>query len=263
MPSRVALLLGKPPKPGTLLAEVADELGARGCAVTIRLPHEGTVDVAELAEQDLVVHRGLHDSLAPLLAQIDGRGIGLCNPWAGDRMLRDRRAWRDTLARSGVPVPSSTQVERWAEVLAGAVGQEVVVKVLAGPGRGARVVSGTHDTLAPKAPFPGPYLVEPRLESDGTDRKLYVAGTSVRGLLKSSTLAGPHTTSGVAFDPEPAQVLLALRVGQVLGLHVFGVDLVQTPAGPVVVDVNAFPGFRGVDGAGTVVADHLLTHVAR
>lgn len=45
-------------------------------------------------------------------------------------------------------------------------------------------------------------------------------------------------------------------------MHLAGVDVVLGPHGPVVVDVNAFPGYRDVAGAAAAVAAHLLDHAA-
>lgn len=157
-------------------------------------------------------------------------------------------------------MPPSVTVEAWAEVRQMAGTEHVVVKALAGPGRGATVVAGNGATLPAEPPFPGPYLVEPRLATDGTDRKLYVAGDQVRGLLKPSTLEHPHTTSGTPFQPDAALTELALETARVVGGHLLGVDVIATPNGPVVVDVNGFPGFRGVKDAPALVATHIREH---
>lgn len=45
-----------------------------------------------------------------------------------------------------------------------------------------------------------------------------------------------------------------------LGGHLLGVDVIATPAGPVVVDVNGFPGFRGIEDAPALVAAHIRAH---
>lgn len=107
----------------------------------------------------------------------------------------------------------------------------------------------------------GPYLVEELIEHDGVDRKLYVAGSWVAGLLKPSTLTQEHTTDGDPFEVDPTLVDLARVATSRLDLHLAGVDVVLGPDGPAVVDVNAFPGYRGVDGAAPAVADHLLEHL--
>jgi ribosomal protein S6--L-glutamate ligase len=137
---------------------------------------------------------------------------------------------------------------------------EIVVKALSGPGRGSQVLAGTAGTLPARAPFPGPYLVEARLPADDTDRKLYLAGGAVRGLLKPSTLTHPHVTSGTPFTPEAELVDLALEVGRVLDAPLLGVDLLRTPDGPVIVDVDGFPGFHGIDDAPALVTAHLREH---
>lgn len=257
------LLLGKPPRPGTLLAETAEDLAAHGAEVTVRLPHEQTLDAEDLVGQSLVVHRGLRTSVSPLLTAAEELGIELCNPRSADGLLRDRRSWHAALDRAGIPVPPSVTVNLWHEVLDQAGTEHVVAKALAGPGRGVGVVTGNRETLPGRAPFPGPYLVEPRLPAEDTDHKLYVAGEAVRGLLKPSTLERPHTTAGEPFTPDAALMELALETGRVLGAHLLGVDVLDTSSGPVVVDVNGFPGFRGVPGAPSMVAGHLREHALR
>src|SRR5438552_1795497 len=46
---------------------------------------------------------------------------------------------------------------------------------------------------------------------------------------------------------------ITLAIGHVFNLHLYGVDLLITEQGPMIVDVNSFPGFRGVPGADTAL----------
>lgn len=263
MAAHLSLLLGKPPKPGSLLAEVAENLAAHGDRVEVLLPHEQSVDPEVLSDRDLVVHRGLHTTLTPLLGAIHERGIPLCTPFAADEALRDRRAWRGHLLAAGLPLPPAEEQDDWRAVLESGRDREVVVKALSGPGRGSQVLAGTLGTLPAEAPFPGPYLIEPRLLAEDIDHKLYLAGDAVRGLLKPSTLTHAHVTTGEPFAPDAELVELALEVGRVLDAHLCGVDVLRTPEGPVIIDVNAFPGFRGVAEAPDLVAAHLREHAPR
>jgi ribosomal protein S6--L-glutamate ligase len=69
----------------------------------------------------------------------------------------------------------------------------------------------------------------------------------------------------VALDPDqvPAEWSeVALRAGAALGLNLFGVDLLVTDRGPVVIDVNAFPGFRGAHQPAASMLRFLESHVA-
>ncbi|MDO5535702.1 MAG: hypothetical protein Q4F65_13765, partial [Propionibacteriaceae bacterium] len=126
-------------------------------------------------------------------------------------------------------------------------------------GRGEGVLASV---LPPHPVTEGPYVVEECIAHDGIDRKLYVAGAEVFGLLKPSTLLAEHTTSGEPFHPDDALRALALAATAAVGLHLAGVDVVIGPDGPVVVDVNPFPGYRGVAGAADAVAAHLAAHAA-
>jgi ribosomal protein S6--L-glutamate ligase len=258
MARTVAFLLGKPPKPGTIIAETIATLEPADIRCAVLLPHERQIEAAALREADLVVHRGLGEPDQPLLRTLADHGIPLCNPWPAVERLRDRATLAQALVSTGVSSPHARVVLTWEDVLTEREAREVVVKAVTGPGRGASALSSP---LPRTAPMPGPYLVEDRIPHDGIDRKLYVAGDWVAGLLKRSTLHAAHTSDGEPFVLDADLDDLARRATSGLGLHLAGVDVVIGPAGPVVVDVNAFPGYRGVVGATAAVAGHLLQHL--
>ncbi|QFG69384.1 ATP-grasp domain-containing protein [Ornithinimicrobium pratense] len=260
MQRRTTFLLGKKPRAGTIVAEVIDLLTTWDVSCEVLLPHDQHVRPDDTQDVDLVVHRGLSGADEDLLSTLDAMGTPLCNPWAGSTHLRDRAALHGALDRASVPSPRGVMHATWAEVLAEEGRRRVVVKAVAGPGRGCGVLPSP---LPQEPPMDGPYLVEELIEHDGTDRKLYVAGQHVSGLLKPSTLVRSHTTEGTPFTVDAQLAELARRTLQHLDLHLAGVDVVIGPDGPVVVDVNAFPGYRGVEAAARAVAAHLLEHLGR
>jgi Inositol 1,3,4-trisphosphate 5/6-kinase ATP-grasp domain len=48
-----------------------------------------------------------------------------------------------------------------------------------------------------------------------------------------------------------------VRCGEALGLGLYGLDILETAEGPKVVDLNAFPSYRGVAGIAPFVADYI------
>lgn len=98
-------------------------------------------------------------------------------------------------------------------------------------------------------------MIQDLVTGDGRDHKVYLAGRHVRGLLKAAPAGNPTTE---AFVPSEELAAMASRTGAALGLDVYGVDLVVGPYGPRVIDVNPFPGFRGIPDAAALVASHLL-----
>lgn len=263
--THVAFVLGKRPRPSTVVAGVIDLLRADGCQVTVHLPHEEPRRSPEwLLDVDLVVQRGLRPDALAALEPVETAGVRCCNPVAATAALTDRLAVARRLAAAGVAVPASRSADTWAEVCAAARSGPVVVKSRNGQvGRGAGVAV-IRDGRPPRAETSaGPWVVEAFVTGDGRDRKLYVAGPHVRGLLKASAPAptpGPAAVAAVAqaFSPSTALADLATMAGVALDLDVYGVDVVDGSDGLRVIDVNPFPGFRGIPGAAAMVASHLL-----
>jgi ribosomal protein S6--L-glutamate ligase len=85
---------------------------------------------------------------------------------------------------------------------------------------------------------------------------VYVAGRACRGLLKPWPRRG--SAAQRPFAPEPLLGDLARAVGRVLELEIYGVDFVVGETGPLIVDVNGFPGFKGVPEAARLIVEHLL-----
>jgi glutathione synthase/RimK-type ligase-like ATP-grasp enzyme len=56
---------------------------------------------------------------------------------------------------------------------------------------------------------------------------------------------------------------IALRVARAFGTDLFGLDIVVSDGRPYVVDINPFPGFKGVPDAALRLADYLYTAVRR
>lgn len=260
----IAFLLGKPPKANSLFPELFRLLEADGLEVSVSLPHQEALS-PHLAGADLIVHRGLKPAALAPVKVLEDAGVPLCNTLRATELTHDRLALTARLRDAHVPIPLSITATSWAEAKEAATTLSVIKTVAGADGRGAHVVAGTRADLPAAAPFGGPYLVQPFILNEGFDRKLYVAGRVVRGLLKPSPLAPgqppQHTTRGAPFEPDAALAEMARRVGEASGLELYGVDVLLGEAGPVVVDVNPFPGFRGVADAPQLIAEHLLGRI--
>ena len=254
----MAFLLGKPIRGESVFPEVFERLRRHGREVRVHLPHEtGDFVPAWLADAALLVHRGLNPAALAALIDLEQAGLRCCNRIAATLAVNDRHGLQQRLETAGLPVPTGSLATTWTEALVRAQGRAVVVKAVDGRlGRGARVVVVEAAAGPPEAPFPGPYLVQDRVTHDGWDRKVYVAGPAYRGLLKPWPRRG--SADRRPFAPEPMLGDLALAVGRVLGLEIYGVDFVVGGTGPLIVDVNVFPGFKGVPEAARLIVDHLI-----
>jgi ribosomal protein S6--L-glutamate ligase len=254
----VRFLLGKRPRDDTLFPRLFADLAARGIGAEVMLPHE-TNRIGSTRRPTVTVQRGLRRAILTRLAQLESDGWRFCNPVSASLAAQDRVEVMATLRSAGLPVPDGMPLNDWA------AGRDsgrhaVVVKAADGRiGRGAGVVFVEPGSWPAEPPFPGPWIVEQGIAGDGVDRKLYVAGRACRGLLKPWPRHGALVRP---FDPDAELVHIARAAGRALNLEIYGVDAVLGPRGPVIVDVNVFPGFRGVERAETLIADHLAELLA-
>ena len=101
-----------------------------------------------------------------------------------------------------------------------------------------------------------PIVVQEFVAGDGCDLKMWVLDHQVRAARRRPAGPAHAPAADVPIAPQDlprAWVRLALEIGRVFGLRLYGVDLLIGERGPVVVDVNAFPGFRGVPGASSAL----------
>jgi ribosomal protein S6--L-glutamate ligase len=99
------------------------------------------------------------------------------------------------------------------------------------------------------------FLAQPYVANTGVDIKLYSTGSGNFAVRKHSPLH-PDSRSAeglLALTPELDDI--ANRVGQVFGLDIFGVDVVETADGWVALDINDFPSFGHVPNAAGLMAE--------
>ena len=101
-----------------------------------------------------------------------------------------------------------------------------------------------------------PVLLQEFAGGDGWDIKVWVIGQQVFAARRRTPLERPTTLEDfplLAGDVPNEWAQVALEIGRVFELRLYGVDLLMTAHGPLIVDVNAFPGFRGVHGASSAL----------
>ncbi|MFJ8430643.1 RimK family alpha-L-glutamate ligase [Kitasatospora sp. NPDC094019] len=202
-----------------------------------------------------------------LARELEERGVPVVNPVAATELCQDRLAMAELARRAGLPFAptraAAEPVELLGAVEAGELHLPLVVK--SRHSRRHDLVARVDDraglrALAERWPDE-PVVAQPYLPSTGWDQKLWVVAGQLFCARRRSELAGPEHaelpdgTDGFGLAELSAERAgVALRAGEVFGLDVYGVDLLDGPGEPVVVDVNAFPGIRGQAGAPEALA---------
>ena len=246
-----------PPVPSPVLLEVFEILEQRGFRIESGIPEELVARPDRLrVEHDLYILKS-HTELALSLAGVlDTLGAHLLNPYVSCITTQDKIVASRRLRAAGVPIPRCWVTGDLAQMAQIAEETPLIVKPHRGHrGAGISIVRNPSE-LAALDPPESPVLIQELVEGSGEDVKVYVAGDDVFAVRKefsptSFTLPGRSCT----VSSEVREI--ALACGRILGLGLYGLDVLETDDGPVVVDVNYFPGYKGISGVADVIADYI------
>lgn len=260
------------------------ELRARGHRVDLVAPELMAVDVGrdvtvapydDRRHPDVVVVAVSTEALVALdaVGDLAAMGVPLLNRPAAVLAAADKLATARALRGDGVPHPRTVQVSTAPAALVAAVrlGWPVVVKALDGS-EGSRVflagdevelVTALDAVRRGEGRDPGantPVLVQELVDAPvGRDRRIVVCGgvavaamerIARPGEWRSNLSLGAQPHAVAVTEREVAAAVAAVRS---LGLDLGTVDVLSTPAGPVVLEVNSFgdlvdvAAFSGVD----------------
>lgn len=248
----------------------ASHLRQWGHRVDVLEPQSAITSLSDLssAPYDACVLKTVSDGPGlSILEAAEEAGIPTINQSRAIRMVRNKVVATAHALACGLPVPSTYFVP-YLDLLdqVPESAYPLVVKPINGSScRDIYKVERPEDLAALQgiAANQNFFLAQRYIENMGFDIKLYVIGRKVFAVAKRSPL---HLTVTVEKRRIPITLALrelALRVGEVYGLDIYGLDVVQAAEGPVVVDINDFPSFGFIPRAGALIAQHIQTIAAR
>jgi ribosomal protein S6--L-glutamate ligase len=254
------LLARRPDGPSRIVIEVADLLRRYGFDVASTIAEEEVQEPGRLAEgADLWLLKSYTPLSLSLAGALHRAGARVLNPWPACMAARDKIAAAQVLEAAGIPSPRSWVTGNLALLAPFARRMPLVVKPHMGwRGEGVRVVRGEAELLALPTPRE-PVVVQEFLPGPGVDLRAYVVGDRVfatRKPFSATSFSVPGHEVAVSGDVQS----IALRCGDAFGLGLYGLDLIETPDGPRVVDVNYFPGYKGIPDAAHAVADYVVAY---
>ena len=245
------------PVPGPASTRAMALLADRGFAVSSGIPEESLLCPDRLgARHDLYVLVSQTELALSVAGVLHDRGGRFLNPYPGCAIAQNKITAASRLAAAGVPVPRCWLTADFARLCDLACEQPVVVKPYRSQRGAGVVVAHGPDDVAGIQLLEQPVLVQEFIAGDGSDLRIYVVGSSVFGMRKRRSDSGARAIG----RPEvvtPQLRAIALRCGQAFGLGLYGIDVIEGPGGPVVVDFDHAPGFRGVTDAAPLIARHV------
>lgn len=265
---KIAFLMTRhpPARKSPIMPEVLRLLGDWGARVDVIHPEEQATALSGVAPaHDLYVLKSDTELALSLAGALHAAGAAIVNPYPVAAMLRDKVVATRRLEAAGVPVPATWAAASPRQLAPLLEGGPLVVKPYRGThGVGIRVVSRRAELAElAEADGAGPVFAQRWHAPDGPDRKLYVVDGHVFGVRRRWPPETYEDKLGEPFTVGPELREIALRCGRAFGVELFGVDVVVSDGRPWVVDMQAFPGFKGVPDAALRLADFVYTAAQR
>jgi RimK family alpha-L-glutamate ligase len=209
-----------------------------------------------------------------MLYKLERQGFYMVNPPTAIEHCVDKYDILALLEDVGVAVPRTLATESVNEALKSfhELGGDVVVKPIFGSrGQGATRVNDLDiaDTIFKAITFHhGVIYMQEFVEHGFSDIRAFVLGDQVIASMRRVATGWKTNYSRGAY-PAPAEISsefkeLAVKAAKAVGCKVAGVDILEGPDGPRIVDVNSQPGWKGLQAVAKVnIADEIVQYILK
>lgn len=212
-----------------------------------------------------------------IVRQFEMQGIWTASSSIAITRSRDKLRAAQILTKAGVDTPKTLVSRNTADIddLLEQIGLPVIIKLASGTHGNGVVLAETKK--AAKSALQAFYLYnedgtniliqEYIKESAGSDIRAFVVGSQVVASMKRQSLDDDFRSNlhkggeGTTVKLTEEEKKMALRAAKAMGLHVAGVDLMRSERGPLVLEVNASPGFGIEKITGRDVATKIIDYV--
>ena len=246
---------------------IADQLLQWGHTVDVLEPQSMVISLTELIDYgyDAFVLKTIADGPGlSILEAAEAVGVPTINSSRAIRLVRDKAVAAAFAQAHGLPIPPTYFVAH-PRLLKQIPPEDYPIIVKPSNGSSCKgiyrlnspdelidlVIAEANDSF---------FLAQRYAENTGFDMKLYVTGKEVFAVAKKSPLHDEVIERVIPLTPQMRK--LALDVGKLFGLDIYGLDVVETTQGLVVVDINDFPSFGMVPRAVARVSEYIL-HTAK
>lgn len=221
--------------------------------------HQAVEQEAAHPQADLYLLKSHAPQALELAHYLEQHGAQVVNSWSSSVACQDRVLMSQRMQDAHLPWPNTRFFTSLSVLLEQANLSEVmsypcIIKSHYSHRNDLVEKIDTAAELAALAPTWSnePIVIQDFTASDGWDIKVWVIDQKIFAARRRTPLE-----PGAAKEDIPLQdhelpdewIRITRQTGRIFDLRLYGVDLLISEQGPVVVDVNSFPGFRGVPGA--------------
>lgn len=248
---------GSPPRVNPVVAEAQEILRKLGVKVTSVYPEEELIRLDCLSiEADLYLLKSDSELSLSLAMALESLGAAVVNSVPTCIRCKDKVLAAVTLARAGISAPRSLAAAEPAKLVPAVEREPLIFKAVRGY-HGVGIATVENASLLPKpGAYPDFVFAQQFLGTTRKDLKIFGIGERVFGVRKPFS-PDSFTKAGVPCELPPPIEELVRKCADAFGLELYGLDIAEDDNGSYVIDVNYFPGYRGVPDA----AQHLASFI--
>jgi len=235
----------------------------------------------DLGKFDAIIPRianGMTRYGTAIVRQLEMQGVYTVSSSLAINRSRDKLRSMQLLAKAGVGIPKTVVSRNSADIddlIDKLGGTPVIIKLARGTHGNGVVLAETKK--AAKSVLQALYLTnedgtnvlvqEFIEESAGTDIRAFVVGGRVVASMQRKSLDDDFRSNlhkggeGTKVKLTEDEKKMAIKAAKSMGLSIAGVDLMRSSRGPLVLEVNASPGFGIEKVTGRDVASHVIDYV--
>ena len=212
-----------------------------------------------------------------IVRQFEMQGIWSASSSIAIVRSRDKLRSQQILTKAGIDTPKTLVSRNTADIddLLEQIGLPVIIKLATSTHGNGVVLAETKK--AAKSTLQAFYLYDEDgtnimlqeyiKESAGTDIRAFVVGSRVVASMKRQSLDDDFRSNlhkggeGTSIKLTPEERRIAVKAAKAMGLHIAGVDLMRSERGPLVLEVNASPGFGIETVTHRNVAEKIIDYV--
>ena len=212
-----------------------------------------------------------------VVRQFEMQGIYTSAASVAITRARDKLRAAQILAKYDVDTPKTLVARNTSDIddLLGQIGLPVIIKLASRTHGNGVILADTKK--AAKSALQAFYLYnedgtnillqEYIKESAGVDVRAFVVGGRVVASMKRESLDDDFRSNlhkgglGTPIRLTPEEKKMAIKAAKAMGLHICGVDLMRSNRGPLVLEVNASPGFGIEKVTGRDVASKIIEYI--
>jgi RimK family alpha-L-glutamate ligase len=207
-----------------------------------------------------------------LLRKLERSGLLIVNPPLAIEQAVDKYHSLTLLQENGLPVPRTAVTEKPDEALKcfHELGGDIVIKPLFGS-RGIGATRITDPDVAARilqtiSFYHGVLYLQEYINHGGSDIRAFVIGDQVVAAMRRvSTGWKTNVSRGakpVPLNLSPEMKNLAIKAAEVIGCKVTGVDIIEGPDGPLILELNSQPGWKGLQSVTKVcIAEEIIRYI--